>query len=431
MLTVHQMVVTALLILLVALCAWGRVPRHWVALFVALALLATGCLSPAQFLEGVDWDVIGLVLGMSVMTAYLELSGAMDLAAYAMLRRVASPRLLLFSLLMAAGCVSIALENVSVTLLFAPIAMRIARAAGLDLVPTVIGVALASNLAGSATMIGDPPAIITAGYFNLAFTDFIVYRGRPSMFFYTIAAMLLACLVTSLAVPRSSRRKAVVDEELRLRNVDKVFVAEALGFLSVKIALLSLRHVLCIPLTLAAVVAVAGTSIARAVHGDSDSVRKAFSEGLDWRVVLFLIGVFSLSKAFQVQGLAKLLAYWILSLAGPTPFAVTTVLVWVSVLASAFIDNVPYTATMLPVVSYLAKQVGIDPVLLAWAMLLGTTLGGNLTYIGASANVVAVRFLEKRGARVTFTDFLRVSTLFNTVSVVTGWVVYEVVWGFL
>ncbi len=437
MLTPRQIVVATLLGLLVALCAWGRIPRHWVALGIAIALLATGCLSPTQFLEGVDWDVIGLVLGMSIMTAYLELSGAMDLAARALLKRVASPRLLLFTLLMAAGCVSIALENVSVTLLFAPIGTRIAGAVGLDVVYTVVGVALASNLAGSATMIGDPPAIITAGYFNLAFTDFIVYRGRPSMFFYTLAAMILACLSISLSAPRSpafdkNRVTSVGNEGVpTLRNVDRLFVLETLAFLSVKIALLSVRHVIRIPLSLAAAVAVGGTSMARLAHRDVDSVRKALREGLDWRVALFLVGVFSLSKAFQVQGLAKLLATWMLSFAGADLFATTTMLVWVSVLASAFIDNVPYTATMLPVVSYMASRLHLDPVLLAWAMLLGTTLGGNLTYIGASANVVAVRLLEKKGLRVSFLDFLRVSSLFNTVSVVSGWLMYELVWGFL
>ncbi|NPA96463.1 MAG: citrate transporter [Crenarchaeota archaeon] len=415
------------------MCAWGRVGRHWVSIAVAILLLATGCLTPRQFIEGVNWDVIGLVLGMGVMTAYLELSGAMDLATRFLRRRVASPTLLVFTLFMAAGLVSVALENVSVTLLFAPIAARIASELGMDIAPVVIGVALASNLSGSATMIGDPPAIMTAGYFNLAFTDFIVYRGRPSMFFYTIAAMVVACAVTSVMVTRgSAARIASSVREARAPDprIDTVFVYEALGFLGLKIALLSVRHIVEVPLSLAAAVAVGGTTIARLLHGDRSSVRRAFREGADWRLALFLVGVFAVSKAFASTGLARLLAVAILSHVGRSLTLVTTALVWISVAASAFMDNVPYTATMLPVVSSIARALRVDPVPLAWAMLLGTTLGGNLTFIGASANVTAVRYLERKGIRVSFSDFLKISAPFNTASVVTGWLLFEAVWGF-
>ncbi len=433
MLTPYQVEVLASLVALVAACAWGRVGRHWVSIAIAILLLATGCLTPRQFVEGVDWDVIGLILGMGVMTSYLELSGAMDLATMGLLKRVSSPRALLFALFMSAGLVSIALENVSVTLLFAPIAARVAAELGMDAAPAVIGVALASNLAGSATMIGDPPAIMTAGYFNLAFTDFIVYRGKPSMFFYTLAAMVAACGSTALLASRSTPRRGVealaqASRGLGGKPVDRAFVYESLGFLGVKIGLLSARHVLEVPLSLAAAVAVGGTTLARLLHGDTKSVRKALREGLDWRLALFLIGVFALSKAFAVQGLAALMGYAILSRVGESMFSVTTALVWISVAASAVMDNVPYTATMLPVVSTIARGLGVDPVPLAWSMLLGTTLGGNLTFIGASANVAAVRYLEKRGRRVTFGEFLRLSAPFNTISVVSGWLLFEAFW---
>ncbi len=437
MLTLQQVTVLILLAFLVGACAWGRVGRHWISIAIAILLVALGCLTPRQLLEGVDWDVIGLILGMGVMTSYLELSGAMDLATRFLLKGFRSPTLLLFALFMAAGSVSIALENVSVTMLFAPIAARIARELGMDLAPVVIGVALASNLSGSATMIGDPPAILTAGFFNLAFTDFIVYRGKPSMFFYTVAAMVASCSVASFIASRGSGKKISTIHsdancgKLIERPKDKAFLAESLGFLSVKIALLSARHVMEIPLSLAAAVAVGGTTLARLAHRDFESVKKALKDGLDWKLALFLVGVFALSKAFAVQGLAKLFAIAILSYAGPSMFAITSSLVWISVVASAVMDNVPYTATMLPVVKALATTLRTDPVPLAWAMLLGTTLGGNLTFIGASANVVAVRFLEKRGRKVSFAEFLKLSAPFNTVSVVTGWLLFEAVWNFV
>ncbi len=425
---VLKVVVLALLALFIVLVSWRRtLPyRHWVALGVGVAALVLGLVPLNKLLEYVDLDVIGLVLGMSIMTVYMNRCGLADAAAAAILRRVGGLRMLVFLITLLAGVVSIALENVTVVLMIAPVAFSISSRLGIDPRPLIIGVALASNMAGSATMIGDPPAIITAGYFKLSFGDFIVYRGRPSMFFYTLLAMILACMV--LSVTSYPRARINVERRAGERVVrDPVFLAETCFFLSLKILLLSLRTSLGIPLTAAAAVGVGGLTLARLFHRDTESVRAAFQEGFEWRVALFLFGVFILSGAFKEQGLADDLANLIAGL-GWGFLGVTSLLVAVSVAVSAFIDNVPYVATMLPVVDKLHEAMGVDPVLLAWSMLLGATLGGNLTYIGASANVVAVRLLEKEGHRVYFGDFLRLSIPFNTVSVLSGWLAFELTW---
>ncbi len=429
---VYQYLVLGLLGLLVVMVAWGRVERHWVSLAILLALIVTGAVGLDEALYYVDWDVLGLILGMSILTVYLEDSGLMELTARFLRRRLTSPLKLVFWLSFTAGLVSIALENVSVVLLFAPIALRMSRYLRVNPVTVLIGVALASNMAGSATMIGDPPAIITAGYFGLAFTDFIWYNGRPSMFFFTLIPMILACLILAIIARNSLGEEfssSVADVmEGEDSTLDKVFLAEASFFLALKIFLLSIRHIVHLPLSLVALVSVGGLTITRLLHRDKEHVERALRNGFEWKLLLFLVGVFVLSGAFAKHRLASMAAEYIIDIGARNLVFVTSLLVWLSVLISAFIDNVPYTTTMLPVVSLIATNLGVEPITIAWALLLGTTLGGNLTYIGASANVTAVRILEKNGYNVSFKDFIKISLPFNTISVVTGWILYEIFW---
>ena len=422
--------VLGLLVVLVVSIAWGRIERHWVSLGVLTVLVLSGAVGLGEVVEFIDWDVLGLVLGMSVFTVFLEESGLMDLVAKFMYGRLVSPRAVVFWLSFLAGLVSIFLENVTVVLLVAPIVFRLAQYLHVDPALILIPTALASNMAGSATMVGDPPAIITAGYLNLAFMDFIWYNGKPSMFFMTLIPMILACLIAAVVAGRRQVRvdSTKVKSGSGCSRVDRFFLLEAVFFLGLKITLLSLRHELNIPLSLAALVGVGGITLTRLVHGDYRSIVRALYCGFEWKLLLFLMGVFVLSGAFAKYSLAKTVAQEIVFTAGGDLVLVTSLLVWISVAMSAFIDNVPYTLTMLPVVTVIARNLNVEPITIAWAVLLGTTLGGNLTYIGASANVMAVRLLERKGKTVTFTQFTKISIPFNTISVVTGWIMYELIW---
>lgn len=434
---IYQGLILGLLVFLVGMITWGRIERQWVSLIILLVLVITSTVDFNELLIYVDWDVLGLILGMNMLTVYLEDSGLMEVISSFLRKRLTSPLKLVFWLSFTAGLVSIALENVSVVLLFAPIALRMAKSMNLNPIPVMIGVALASNMAGSATMIGDPPAIITAGYLNLVFTDFIWYSNKPSMFFFTLIPMIIACLVLALIAKRSLPQinksystSNLNDEGVKQTTIaiDNVFLIEASIFLTIKIILLSLRHVIHLPLSLIALISVGGLTVTRLIHRDYENVKHALVAGFEWKLLLFLIGIFTLSGAFTKHGLANIVAKWIVNTGSGNIVIVTSLLVWLSVLISAFIDNVPYTTTMLPVVVLIASNLGVEPITIAWALLLGTTLGGNLTYIGASANVTAVRILEKRGYQVSFWDFIRMSIPFNTVSVITGWILYEIFW---
>ncbi len=429
---IYNAVILLSLALMVVLVASNRVPRWMIGIILLAILLLTGSSTLTDVVRFVDWDVLGLIVGMGIFTVLLEESGLMELTARFIRARAGSPSMVLFWIILAAGLVSIILENVTVVLLFAPIAYRLSKKLGVNPVPVVIGIALSSNMAGSATMIGDPPAIITAGYFNLAFTDFIWYHGRPSMFFLTLIPMIVSCYVYSKIVGKEvgySVEPVAEDNETIWKGLDKIFVYEAILFLSIKITLLSIRHIIHIPLTLAALIGVGGLSLTRIIiHRDTASVKKAVRKGVDLDIIVFLIGVFVLSGAFAKHGLAAAAAKTILSLASGNLFVVTSLLIWLSVAVSAVMDNTPYVVTMLPIAKYIAIGLNVDPVVIAWALLVGATLGGSITYIGASANLVAVKLLEKKGYKVTFSEFIRKSIPFNMTNILLGWLLYTIFW---
>ncbi|MCD6301758.1 MAG: citrate transporter [Staphylothermus sp.] len=431
----YDLLVLTLLLLMIALVIIGKPERHYIGLIIVLTLLLTGALTIKETITYINWDVLGLILGMSIFSAFLEISGIAELIARILVYKIQNPFLLFFTIILSSGIISIALENVTVVLLFAPIVFQIGKITKMNITGLMIGIALASNMSGSATMIGDPPAIITAGYFNLSFMDFIIYNGKPSMFFITLIPMILSCLTYTYIEYRKNKEGKIIlgqivfTKEKLFYGIDKLFIYETLVFLSIKILLLSTRDILHIPLTLAALIGVGGLAITRIiVHKDQRSVKKAVKQGFEWKLLVFLAGVFALSGAFAKHGLAQKFAETILSYTQNNIFLITAILIWFSVAVSAVMDNTPYVVTMLPVIHQLSIYLNTDPITLAWALLLGATLGGGITYIGASANLVAVRLLEKQGHKITFTYFIKRSLPFNLVNIFSGWLLYIVFW---
>ncbi|MEM1526118.1 MAG: SLC13 family permease [Ignisphaera sp.] len=423
----YVVLIPLLLVVFIALLIWGKIERQWISLAIAFILILLGAVSIDEIFTYVDWDVLGLILGVSILTVYLEKSGFAEVIARHMVRlSKGSTYLLIFLISLVAGLISILMENVSVVVLLFPIVYNICRSLGTDpIIPTIM-LALSANIAGSATMIGDPPAILTAGAFKLTFTDFIIYRGKPSMFFFTLISMILAITVTSIISSRKINIKPSIPNNKNgiSLSIDKPFLVEAIVFLTIKIILLSLRHALHIPFSLTAAVAVGGITIARIIHRDTNSVVYAFKHGFEWKLLLFLIGVFVLSSAFEKHGIAYIFAEELVWIFKDNLMALVSSLLYLMVILSSVIDNVPLTMTMIPVVKKISELLLLNPVVIMWSVLIGITLGGNLTYMGASANVTAIRLLEKQGHNVSFTDFIKISIVYNTVSVVSAWILY-------
>ena len=427
LLTFQKAIALVALIGMVAAIASERVKRWVAALVAALIVVSLGVIHPVIALSYVDFDLLGLIVGIGILSYHLKRSNVVEwLSIKLVMKFKGDIKPIFFFICLIAGIVSIALENVSVVLLIAPIIYSLGRRLGFNPVTLLIAMALSSNIAGSATMIGDPPAIITASEYGLAFMDFIFYEGRPSMFFITVIPMLIAISLTTAIYARSAITKPVSDLSKEVR-LDKVYVTEVLVFLAIKIALLSLRNVLHIPLSLSAAVGAGGLIITRLAHKDLEGIKEGVKEGFDWELLLFLVGVFIVSGAFNESGLARDFAYSIMSL-GNNAFLITSALIWISVALSAFIDNVPYVATMIPVINVISDATGIGRITLAWALLTGATLGGNITYIGASANATAIRLAEKWGYRVRFIDFIKIGLVFTMSSILSGWALYIMFW---
>lgn len=437
----YQLLVLFALTLMVVLVAIGRPDRHWIGLILIIILTSSGAVSLDEAFTYVNWDVLGLILGMSILSVLLERSGLIEVLSHILMSSVSSPEKLLFLLVLLSGLVSIALENVTVVLLFAPIAFKLAEKININPAPMIIGLALSSNMAGSATMIGDPPAIITAGHYDLSFMDFIWYQGKPSMFFITLIPMIISTYVYTIISRKSIASENWVTEKNTDRKInkgvsitiakdlDRMFLFEALLFLSIKIVLLSIRDIIHIPLTLATIIGTGGLILVRlCVHRDIESVETSIKEGFEWKLIVFLASVFILSGAFAKHGLASSVADYIAKYSDGNLFVITAILIWLSVAVSAVMDNTPYIVTMIPVIDRLAPELAVDPLILAWALLLGATLGGGITYIGASANLVAIRLLEKKGYGITFSEFIRKSLPFNLTNIFTGWMLFILFW---
>lgn len=415
----------------VALIVSGRFERHVVFSISALVLILLGVVPLTKCYELIDFDVIGLIIGVSIISSFIIKSGLAELIAYKVLELSrGSPVKVLILLSLTSGMLSIALENVSVVLLLAPITYRVTSLLRVNPVPYMISIAISSNISGAATLIGDPPSAMIASALNLAFTDFIFMHNRPSMFFFTIIPMIVSILsLTRMCKPLlkwEDRAGKNVTKILTRPSVDKLFVTEVIAFLMLKITLLSFRHELHMPLSIPALLSASGLVLAR-VHRKRDVI-DALREGLDYKLILFLISVFILSGSLVETGFINDVARIITSISRSNELLTVNILIWFSVLASAFLDNIPYFAATIPLVLNIAELSGFSKYLLSWALLIGGTLGGNITYIGAMANVTAVRLLEKWGYNVNFLDFTKIGLPFTLISVILGEALLLIFW---
>lgn len=425
----YQAIVIVLFIITIVLLTLEKLERHVVAVIIIAVLLLSQAISLKDFVHFVDWDVIGLIMCMNVYSIILEISGFGKWIAYRAVTRVKKPLLLLYIVILLSGVVSLVLENAVTVFIFAPIAFEIASLLNIGTREVLIGMALAAGMAGSATMIGDPPAIIVAGHYNLAFTDFFIYRSRPSMFFIVFIPMLIAIAFYVLQNYTHVLRKGFKVVKMDENFVDRWFVLEATLFLFIKITLLSLRKELGIPLTLSAIVALGGLYMTRAIaHGDFECVKRSLREGIDYKLPLFLIAIFLLSNSLKKYGVTDVIADFVLEGVGGNIIALGVAVFTISLMLSAFIENIPVTLTLLPVVDSIAIKTGANPVMLAWGVLSGLTAGGGYTYIGSGANVVAVHILNSKNIKTGFTDFIKVALLFNITNTAVVLALYAFIW---
>ncbi len=399
--------------------------RSAAACAAAALLVAVGALSWREaVLDHVQWNVIGLFFGTLVLAELFMMSRMPAVIAERIADRTRTVRGAMLAICLLSGLISIFVENVAVVLLVAPVAFSLAERLRISPARIIILIAVSSNLQGTATLIGDPPSMILAGYLKMSFNDFFVYHGRPGIFFAVQIGAAAALAVTAWLL-RGHREQArwIPVETVRAWTPTVLMLALVLGLASTSTFDPDFRW-LAGTMTLA--LACAGLIWYR-MSARWGSARELIRT-LDWDTTFFLIGVFVLVGALSESGWLDRLAALVAAWSAGSLLRAFLLLLAVAVLVSGFVDNVPFLLAMIPVAQKAADQLGAPVPLFLFALLIGSCLGGNLTPIGASANIVAVGLLRKKGYPVSFGQFLLVGVPFTAAAVVAAAAFVWAIW---
>ncbi len=422
-----------ILILMYALITFEVFHRTLAALMGAVAVLfisyTLGTIDQSYFIisfdqavRSIDLNVIFLLMGMMIIVGVMKKTGVFQWLAY-MSYKLSKGNIfkLVVILMIVTAVVSAFLDNVTTMLLLTPISIEIAIVLKIDPFSLLIPEVLASNAGGTATLIGDPPNILIGSYAHLTFNQFLI-NLTPAI----IIILGMMILVTKLYYGKEYKKATVsnVDELLkRLKKEykikDKKLLKKSLWVLGLVIVLFVTHGMLHMEPSIAALL---GAVVLLAISG-ADTVEILENE-VEWPTLIFFIMLFIVVGAAIQTGIIQIIASWVKDLAGTSLVAAIILVVWVSAFASAIIDNIPFTATMLPVVGYLTTTIpGVHENLLWWALSLGACLGGNGTLIGASANVVTAGLAEKSGYPLKFISFLKIGAPVMVLSIIiaTAW----------
>lgn len=372
----------------------------------------------------VNWNVLGVLMGAMLIADLFIESRVPVLLADLIADRCKTAHMAMLGVCALSGAISMVADNVTTVLLVSPVALAITRRTGLNPVALLIGIAISANLQGAATLIGDPPSMLLAGHFRMGFNDFFIYQGRPSIFFAIQAGAVFGLLVLWTIFRRHKHCMEPVPVERPKTWVPVGFIAVMIAFLA------SSSHWDPGFVWLAGTgnIILGAVALLWAVQHDRVSAWQTVKR-YEYPTIAFLTGIFVLAYTMNAFGWVKAIGDLISGLVGNNQFLAYTIIVWVSVIISAFVDNIAYVAVMLPVTQVLSQTIGGHSFLYAAGLLIGACLGGNITPIGASCNVVAMGMLRREGHAVSFWQFAKVGLPFTLAATTAGYVFIWLFWG--
>jgi Na+/H+ antiporter NhaD/arsenite permease-like protein len=401
----QEILAVGLFIVVLAFIAFELAHRTVLALFGAAILVAFGVLGQERAAsEFVDWNTIGLLAGMMVIVVILEKTGIFEyLAIKSAQWGKAKPGRILILLSLITAFLSAFLDNVTTVILMVPVTFLIADALEVSPIPFLLTQVMASNIGGTATLIGDPPNILIGSAAGLSFMDFVVNLGPVVLL--TLPAVLGVLYLMFRKELHGSKDAgeiiASMDAASSIR--DSVLLRMSLIVLGGVMLAFFLHGALHLE---AATIALFGAAaLMLYTRADVDEVMR----GVEWPTLLFFVGLFVLVGGLEVTGFVGGIAELLTSIAGGASATTALVVIWGSGLASGIVDNIPFTATMIPVIRDMAEAEGLSEAQtrpLWWALALGADYGGNFTLIGASANVVVAGMSERAGCRISFLKFM-------------------------
>jgi len=417
--------VISLLIFIIAYISFIFLPkkRTHIAVLGAMLLTLSRVISFKDAFLSINWNVMGIFVGTLIVADIFMESRVPAYIAEIIVDRARNTAWAILSICVLTGFISAFVENVATVLIVAPIALSLAKKLKINPMNMMIAIAVSSNLQGTATLIGDPPSMLLGGFARMNFGDFFFYKGRPSIFF----AVELGAIVSFFVLYFIFRKHK---EKTELLAVEKVKSWVPTGILVTLIISLALSSFFDTGFSyMAGVICMAFGIIS--ILWEKFINRGSILEGiksLDWETTFFLMGIFILVGSITLTGWIEVISGFLSGLVGGNIFLGYTLLVFISVFLSAFIDNVPFLAAMLPVAMSMSDKLQINPSLFLFGLLIGASLGGNITPIGASANIVACSLLKKEGYEVKFKDFIKIGLPFTLVAVTAAYLFVWLVW---
>ena len=377
------------------------------------------------FTSLVKRNVLMIYVGSMIIAALFIYSRMPAYIADIMVEKAPNTGIAIVLILAMTGIISIFVENVATVLVMAPIALALCKKLKIDPTYFMIGLAVMSNLEGTATLVGDPPSMIFASYAGYTFNDFFVHAAKPSIFFFIQTGMITGCLYFYLFFAKQKEKPDLDKSEVIsplpfFLLLAMIFGLAAISFLHFDCEFLSGLYVLAL--------GIAGVLWFRFVQRRSLRETWLLIKGLDWETIAFLIGIFIVVGAISETGLLSDFAHILARITGGNVFVGFMLILVVSVVISGFVDNVPYIIVMLPVAQTLASRMDLAAELYMFALLIGSCLGGNLTPFGASANVVAMGILKREGYPVDFAGWLKTGAPFTILTTAAAAAALWFVW---
>lgn len=399
--------------------------RMYFALEVAAVFLAAGILPVSMLASAINWNVLLMIVGTMIIVHYFIESGMPGLIADILLSKSANVMWATIFMSLFAGIISAFIDNVSTVLIVAPIGLAVCRKLDINPVGMILSISVSSNLQGAATLVGDTTSIMLGDFAKMNFMDFFWMNGRPGIFFAVELGAIATIPVMMIIFRKNKAPVTSID-----RAVVNSYMPTAMLIIMVA-ALITASFIPDTPSiingTICCTLAVITMCIDLIQKKEADNITASI-KNLDYQTLGLLVGLFVVIAGLTNVGIIDDIADLIVKIGGNNIFVLFTITVWGSVLISAFVDNIPYVATMLPVLTAVTASLGIEPYLLYFGLLSGATLGGNITPIGASANITAVGLLEKEGYTVSFGEFMKIGVPYTLTAVLVGYVYIWIVW---
>jgi len=406
--------------------------ERWLTAWVGVAAaVVLGLLRPGEVfsLEAARWNFIGIFFGSVILAELFVYSRMPETISDKLINRSKNLAVALMLVICFASFISIFIDNVVTVLIVAPIALQLTRKAGVSPIPVIIGLAVSSNLQGMAILIGDIPSMLLAAQEEMSFLDFFWDHDRLGIFWFVQLGAAVGFAVLWLYIKEYKQKPEKID-------VAKIRSWVPFWLIVLMIVLLSMSPLIDSKMQWFAGAVCLASALAGVIWYWTTARNRGESHKWDfhWRTTLFLLAIFILVYMITKEeiGVVHTIVGHLEGLKGQNPFVILSVIVWVSVMVSAFIDNVPYIAAMLPIVAAFGNSLGDGGrALLVLGLLIGSCMGGNITPIGAAANVTAMGILEKEGKPVSFWGFIRIGLPFTVAATASAYLALYLVYRYV